>query len=70
LNASHITTEFGNGLIQLRLPAARNEDVGPLFDKALGGSKSDTAAAPVMTATFPSSPSSFGIEVFPSFKVG
>jgi hypothetical protein len=37
---------FGHGLIQFRLPAARNEDVGSLFHKALGGSKSDTAAAP------------------------
>jgi hypothetical protein len=37
LNGSHITADFGNGLIQLRLSAARNEDLGSLFDKALGG---------------------------------
>jgi hypothetical protein len=53
LDASHISADFGHGLIQFRLPAARNEDVGSLFDKALGSSKPDTAAAPVMTAIFP-----------------
>ena len=53
MNGGHIATDFCNGLVQFRLPAARNEDVGSLFDKALGGSKADTAAAPVMTAIFP-----------------
>src|SRR6266478_2880699 len=46
LDASHISADFGHGLIQFRLPAARNEDVGSLFDKSLGSSKPDTAAAP------------------------
>src|ERR1700746_3478718 len=46
LDASHISADFGHGLIQFRLAAARNEDVGSFFHEALGGSKSDTGAAP------------------------
>ncbi|HTW63605.1 MAG TPA: hypothetical protein VME17_03275 [Bryobacteraceae bacterium] len=46
MNSGHIASDFGNGLIQFRLPASRNEDVGSLFDEALGSGKSDTAAAP------------------------
>ena len=46
LNGSHIAADLGNGLIQLRLPAARDENVGSLFHKAFSGSKSDTAATP------------------------
>ena len=53
MNASHIAADFGNGLIQLHLPAARNEDIGSLFDKALGGSKLNTAAASGDDGDFP-----------------
>ena len=42
-----------NSWCEQRLPAARNEDVGPLFDKAPGGSKPDTAAAPGDDGDFP-----------------
>src|SRR5260370_13354228 len=55
LGGSHIPTDFGNRLIQFGLPAAGNEYVGSLFHKALGGSKSDTRAAPVMLGFFPCS---------------
>jgi len=46
LDGSHIAADFGHGLVQFRLPAARDENVGSLFHKALSSSKSDTAAAP------------------------
>jgi hypothetical protein len=53
LDGRHIAADLGDGIIQFRLPAARNEDIGSLFHEALGGSKSDTGAAAGMTAIFP-----------------
>jgi hypothetical protein len=46
LDGSDIAADFGNSLIQFRLPAASNEYVGSFFHEALGSSKPDTAATP------------------------
>jgi hypothetical protein len=53
LDGSHVAADFGNGLIQLRLPAARNEDVDPSLTKRLAVASPIPLLPPVMTAIFP-----------------
>ena len=55
MKCSHIAAVFGSGLIQLRLPAAGNQSVGSLFDKALGSSQPIQLLPPVITAIIPRS---------------
>src|SRR5262249_25889378 len=55
LHAGDVAADLRYRFIEFRLTAAGDEDVGTLGDEAPGGGQADAAAAPVMTATLPSS---------------
>jgi hypothetical protein len=52
-------------LIEFRLAAAGDEDVGTFGDEAPGGGQADAAVAPGDTATFPSSFFDMGLLLCP-----
>jgi hypothetical protein len=52
-HAGDVRADPSYRFIELRLPAARDEDVGPLGDEAPGGSQPDAAVAPGNDRDFP-----------------
>jgi hypothetical protein len=55
LHAGDVPADLRHRVIEFRLAAAGDEDVGALGDEPPGGGQADAAVALVMTATLPSS---------------
>jgi len=78
LNPRNVGADFLHGLVEFLLAAARDEDIGTLFDEKLCRSQPNPSVPPVMTTTLRSSflgivfplflPSSNGIEPPPNIE--